>query len=245
MSIESRLSPLVLLGIIVAGSMTVARGSANAQAQEQFAEAQKKNKQALRAYSWKSRTELALKGESKNVTLEQVRYDLDGKLQKTPLSDGAPEGGDTASAGGRRGRRGGGKAKKKIVEKKKAEFAEMMKALGQLVAAYGHIPPEKMQAFVKGAEVGPGEGDHEGSLRIHGSNVLHEGDAMTIYIDPESSMMKRIEIATLYEGDPVESISEYRAVADGPTYQARTTLRYPKKEVELTIENFEYQLVEH
>jgi hypothetical protein len=53
-----------------------------------FAESQKANAQALRQYSWKSRTEIKLKGESKNVTLEQVRYDENGKLQKTPI--GAP-----------------------------------------------------------------------------------------------------------------------------------------------------------
>jgi len=65
-------------------------GAATAQEQhkEKFAEAQKQNKETLRHYSWKSRTELKLKGESKNVKLEQVRYDVDGKLQKTTI--GAP-----------------------------------------------------------------------------------------------------------------------------------------------------------
>ena len=52
-------------------------------AQAQFAESQKANAQALRQYTWKSRTEIKLKGESKNVKLEQVRYDATGALQKT------------------------------------------------------------------------------------------------------------------------------------------------------------------
>src|SRR3954452_8745954 len=56
--------------------------------QPSFAESQKANAQALRQYSWKSRTEIKLKGESKNVKLEQVRYDANGTLQKTPI--GAP-----------------------------------------------------------------------------------------------------------------------------------------------------------
>ena len=119
-----------------------------AQDKEKFAQAQHQNKEALKQYTWKSRTELKMKGESKNVTLEQVRYDLDGKLQKTPLTGGSKQ--QAQETGGRRrGRRGGG-LKGKIVEKKKAEFAQMMKELGQLVASYAHVPPEKMQAFLKG-----------------------------------------------------------------------------------------------
>ena len=64
-----------------------------------FADSQKANAAALRQYSWKSRTELKLKGESKNVKIEQVRYDLNGKLQKTPAG-GAPQA--TAAPAGRR-----------------------------------------------------------------------------------------------------------------------------------------------
>ena len=60
-----------------------------AQDKEKFAQAQQQNKEALKQYAWKSRTELKMKGESKNISLEQVRYDLDGKLQKTPLTGGA------------------------------------------------------------------------------------------------------------------------------------------------------------
>ena len=51
-----------------------------------FAEPQQQNKEALLAYTWQSRTEIKLKGESKNVKVEQVRYDLDGSLQKTAIA---------------------------------------------------------------------------------------------------------------------------------------------------------------
>jgi len=212
-----------------------------AQDKEKFAQAQRQNKEALEQYTWKSRTELKMKGESKNITLEQVRYDLDGKLQKTPLTGGAEQ--QAQETGGRRGGRRGGGLKGKIVEKKKAEFAEMMKELGQLVASYAHIPPEKMQAFLKGAMVTPGEGDNAGTLRIQGGDVLREGDAMTIWINPQTSMMHRVEILTHYEYNAVKSVSEFRAVSGGPTYQARTALLYPEKEIELIVENYDYEHV--
>src|SRR3954454_6510796 len=80
-----------------------------AQDKPSFAESQKANAQALRQYSWKSRTEIKLKGESKNIKLEQVRYDASGTLQKTPI--GAPPAAAPAPApapaqGGRGGRGG-------------------------------------------------------------------------------------------------------------------------------------------
>src|SRR3954449_8816815 len=91
--------------------------------QPSFADGQKANAQALRQYGWKSRTEIKLKGESKNVKLEQVRYDADGKLQKTPI--GAPPAAAPAPPQGGRGGRGG-RVKGKVIENKKEEFGELM-----------------------------------------------------------------------------------------------------------------------
>ncbi len=62
----------------------------DAQDKGEFAEAQKQNSGALKQYTWKSRTEIKMKGESKNVKVEQVRYDIDGKRQKTEIG-GSPE----------------------------------------------------------------------------------------------------------------------------------------------------------
>ncbi|MEE9264797.1 MAG: hypothetical protein V3V11_10110, partial [Vicinamibacteria bacterium] len=152
-----------------------------AQDKGEFAAAQKQNSEALKQYTWKSRTEIKMKGESKNVKVEQVRYDIDGKRQKTEIG-GSPEPQSEKPKARRRG--GGGRAKAKIIEKKKKEFAEMMQALGKLVASYGHIPPDKMQAFVKNAQMSPGEGEQAGTMRIQGGDVLHPGDAMTLWINP-------------------------------------------------------------
>ena len=212
----------------------------DAQDKGEFAEAQKQNSEALKQYTWKSRTEIKMKGESKNVKVEQVRYDIDGKRQKTEIG-GSPEPQSEKPKARRRG--GGGRAKAKIIEKKKKEFAEMMQALGKLVASYGQIPPDKMQAFVKNAQMSPGEGEQAGTMRIQGGDVLQPGDAMTLWINPASQMMKRIEIETTLEEKPVTVVSEYQSLADGPTYQARSVVSYPAKEVELIVENYDYQRV--
>ena len=93
--------PRRIVATVVALLAAITVGSAQ---QKEFVQAQQANKAALREYTWKSRTELKLKGESKKLTLEQVRYDIDGKLQKTPI--GAPPAQEQAPAPSR-GRRGG------------------------------------------------------------------------------------------------------------------------------------------
>jgi enoyl reductase-like protein len=168
-----------------------------------------------------------------------VRYDLNGTLQKTPIA-GPPPAAPAAAAAPARGGRGGGRVTNKVIENKKEEFGEMMKGLGQLVASYGHLPPEKMQAFAANATKGKGEGAMEGTAQIQGANVLVEGDSMTVWVDPASQMMRRVEIKTVYEGKPATLITDYKSVPNGPTYMAQAMLAYPEKNVELTVDNYEY-----
>ncbi len=53
-------------------------------------EAAARNQQALRSYSWVTKTELSLKGEVKNTKIESCKYGPDGKVQKTELSEPPP-----------------------------------------------------------------------------------------------------------------------------------------------------------
>jgi hypothetical protein len=224
--------------LVVGASLALAPGVFGQQ-KEQFAQAQKENSAALKQYTWKSRTEIKMKGESKSVKVEQVRYDVDGKQQKTPV--GAPPEQEAKKETRRRGGRGSGRAKKKVVEKKKEEFAELMKSLGQLVGSYAHMPPDKMQAFAQNATVAEGQGQNGDQVLIQGSNALVAGDTMSIWIDPASYGMRRIEIHTSFDSNPVHFTGEFEALTAGPTYPARLTLDYPDKEVTLTVEDYDYQ----
>ena len=118
-------------------------------AKQKFAEAQKANAAAARQYTWKSRTELKLKGESKSIKLEQVRYDANGQLQKTPIDTGAQQTQQPS----------GGRLKQRVVAKKKEEFGELIKGLAGLVNSYAHMPQDKMQAFTQNAAFKPARAD--------------------------------------------------------------------------------------
>jgi hypothetical protein len=224
--------------LLLAAFALTAGSLGSGQQKEQFAQAQKDNAAALRQYTWKTRTEIKMKGESKSVKLEQVRYDLDGKLEKTPI-DGSPAPPAQEEAA-KRGRRGG-KLKEKVIEKKKDEFAELLKNLGQLVASYAHMPPDKMQAFAANATLTPNQGDQKDQLLIQGKNVLQAGDTMSVWVDPKSYLFRGVEIQTSFEEKPVHFKGDFQPLTSGPTYPARLVLEYPDKEVELIVENYDYQ----
>jgi hypothetical protein len=204
----------------------------------EFVQAQQANQAALLSYTWKSRTELKLKGETKNVLLEQVRYDIDGRLQKTQIGGSSEETRERPSL-----HPVGGVIKHRIVAKKTAEHKELMQELVTLAGSYAHLPTDRLRAFAAQAISSRGEGAERGTIRMRGRNVNQAGDAMTVWLDPTRSTVRRVEIATSLEFKPVDLVVDYRALDNGLSYQARQVLRYPDKQIELTVETYEYQFV--
>jgi hypothetical protein len=224
--------------MVCAGSLALASAIAVGAAgpNEEFARAQQANETALRAYTWKIRTELKVKGETRNVALEQIRYDLDGHLQKTRI------GGAAAEEGAARGRLGG-PLRQAIVAHRKEAFKELMEDLASLAGSYANLSQRSLQMFASQATFSKGVGPDQGTIRVHGRNVLATGDAMTVWVDPTSHMMRRVDITTALDTNPVHLAADYRSLENGLTYQARALLRYPTKEIELTVEAFDYEYV--
>ena len=232
----SRTTQLALTAALTCASVLTLAG---ASPQGEFAQAQRANQSALREYAWKSRTELKLDGESKATTLDLVRHDIDGRLQKTRIGGSADE--QVAKPTAPLGR--GGLIQNRIVARKKGQFEELVRGLGALAGSYAELPHDRLEAFTKDAAMSQGEGALTGTIRIHGRNVLSTGDAMTVWIDPRTFMIRRVEIATALKGKPVDVASDYRTLDNGVTYQARSLVRYPDKELELMVETFDYEHV--
>ena len=201
--------------------------------QPSFAESQKANAQTLRQYSWKSRTEIKLKGESKNVKLEQVRYDANGALQKTPI--GAPPAAAAPPQGGR-GRSGQGKGYRKQEGGVWRVDAGARAAGGVLWPA-----PAGQAAGVQsdcdhrtGRGCAAGYGAHPGSQRTGAGRFDDHLDRPRIADDAA----RRDQ--TIYDKKPATLVADYQSVPNGPTYMAHAVLTYPEKNVELTVDNSDY-----
>jgi hypothetical protein len=213
-------------------SVTIPLFSEESNLKEQFALAQKENADAILHYTWKSRTELKVKGEVKKVKLEQVQHEPDGKLQKIPLEESQPQ--EQQQQGGRRG----GRLKQKVVENKKEEFADLMQQLVIVAQSYAHIPKEKMQAFLNNAQISAVD---EKTVQVSGRGMLNESDSMNIWLDRGSFMIKRVEIATSLDSKPVTLTSEYLQITSGPSVQSKAALNYPDKQIVVTIDNFDHR----
>ena len=200
-----------------------------------FAEAQRANQAALRHFTWKSRTELRIDGEVKQVRLEQVRFALDGQLQKTAI------GGESAATASRPTVPGpAGALKKRIVARKAEALTSTLADLAHLAESYAHLSPERRQTFASRAVASP-DGAVVGALRLSGRDVVMPGDRLTAWIDPASGVPRRVEIATFHDGQAVTIATDYRRLPAGLTYQARSVLRYPTQGLDVTVETFDYE----
>jgi hypothetical protein len=191
------------------------------------AKMQQANSEALREYTWKTRTEIKKDGETKIIRLDQVRYAVDGGLQQTQLSLTAPE----IPTGGLRG---------KIARKKKAQFTELVDGLKAVAKSYGKLPPEKMARLMESASITLVDTAGGKLLRVNGTDILQSGDSMTIWIDPILQRQRKIEVMTTFEGNTLRVISEFRDIVGGPSYLARVAIDYPEEKLLITTDNFDH-----
>ncbi len=186
-------------------------------------QARQENAQKTRDYSWTQRTEVKLKGEVKSLKTEIVRYTVDGELQKTPI--------DETAAKKPKGVRG------KIAKKKSGEMKDWMAELGEVLKAYSLPTAGNLLDFLNKAAISP---DGAGR-KLDATDVVQAGDRMSVWIGADHKMTKT-EVSTQYDGSDVKLETDHETTPDGLDYVARTIIVVPDKGVEMTVENFSYQL---
>jgi hypothetical protein len=222
---SSRSTALAALFVLLAGPASAQSTDMKAMAQ-QFGQSAKANAAALRMYSWKMRVEVTLKGDAKPAKLFAMRFDPDGKVQKTALTPDAPP----APAG--RGLKG------RVVAKKTAEFKEWAGDLVDLCKGYLAPSPALLQSFFEKVLTAPAPG---GFVQLYAEGVIAPGDKLVYEIDPKTQAIHRVLFHATLEGDPVDGTVEMANVAGGgPNYAARTTVAAPGKKLTAKIENYEY-----
>jgi hypothetical protein len=170
------------------------------------------NYRALREYSWSMRTAVNVQGQLASVAVDKMRYDLDGKLQLTPLG-------------------GSGQLT--------PERQRFVDSLTRFAYSYAQPDPQKFSAFMTGAEQWEGRGKNAGITRIDGDNFLQQGDS--VEVTSRNGRMDKSKVDTSLNGTPVVLRTEYRALPNnGPRYIARLVAEVPSEQLEVTIENFDY-----
>jgi hypothetical protein len=170
------------------------------------------NYRALRDYSWSMRTAVTVQDQQARVTVDKMRYDLDGKLQVTSLGDSGQ------------------------LTPERQQFVDN---LARFALSYAEPDQQKFSAFMARAEQWEGKGSNAGITRIDGENLLHNGDS--VEITSRNGRMDKSKIDASLNGIPVVLRTEYRALPNnGPQYVARLVADVPSEQLQLTIENFDY-----
>jgi len=191
-------------------------------------DAMKQNAVALRQYTWKSQTQIRKEGDVKATKLYSSRYAADGTVVQLLLQE------ESASLP-KFGIRG------MVAKKKKEEAQKLIEELQQLAKSYGELPPAKMQEFMKTAKATLETNAPQPLLRLESTNVLKPGDSMTIWLDANTRRQRSVEINSTFDEKPVRIVTEFRDLPNGPTYMARSVVDYPREELTLTMENFDYE----
>jgi len=215
---------------LMLSAWAMAHGQQGQQQDQKFAQAMKQNTLALRQYSWKSQTQIRKDGEVKATKVYMNRYAADGTVVQLLLEESSAK----LPKFGIRGM---------VAKKKKEEAMELIDALQRFARSYGELPPAKMQEFMTRATVTLETRAPQPLLRLESGNVLQSGDSMVVWLDANTRRQRRIEINSSFDAKPVRIVTEFKDIANGPTYMARSVVDYPHEELTLTIENFEYEHV--
>jgi hypothetical protein len=205
---SNRTTSLTLVGVML--SLALAASLA-AQSNQELARRLSENNEALRRYSWTTRVQVTEKGQ-KTVSMYKMRYDVDGKLQATPLTSATPPPEDVEAG---------------------------LRRLARLAVSYTQPGIHQFAKFLASAEIWAGRGSTAGTTRIEGSNLQVAGDRVVITLGKERA--ERMQVNTSIDGDPFSLLAEFRGLPqEGPTYAARTTVKVPGDQLQVVIENFDY-----
>lgn len=224
----------LLLGLVLAFGSLASTQTLSEQIQQKAAaarEAAARNQQALRAYSWIAKTELSVKGDVKNTKIESCQYGPDGKVQKTELTEPPPE------PKKRRGLRG------RIVAKKTGEMKEELDSATALARSYVPPDPQKLQAVIAASRVSITPSPGVATLRF--ADYEKSGDMLTLVFDSDVKALRQLNVDTwLDEPDNKVTLTvSFESMPDGVNYAAETVLQIPKSQLEVRIDNSNYEKI--
>lgn len=210
---------------LLAGSIARAQPPDPADMAKRYAESARQNAALMRQYSWKMRVEMTVDGKVRPAQIYQMRYDMDGKLQKTPLA--APE-----QVKKKRGIIRGAIQKEKI-----EDFKEWAEQLTEVVGEYMAPSPGTMMDFYSKARMSPGP---DGTAQMAAGDFLQKGDKATFWVHKETNAPVRYNFVMTLDGDGVEGNVEFGQVTDGPRYAGRVSVLVPARKVTAKIENYDF-----
>ncbi len=188
-----------------------------------------RNNLALLEYTWTEHTEVLVNGEVRSSTAATCRYNRNGELSKTPMSEGD-------------GKRDPNAVSKRHRERKKAEMQDYIERAVSLIHNYVPPKPDQLQYVLDNGRASIAQ-SQAGKSQIRFNGYFKDGDSIMFTYDPVTRLLLRADItSTLGEKkDPVTLEAIFETLPDGVNHVASTTLNAPKKKVQVKTRNAMYK----
>jgi hypothetical protein len=187
--------------------------------------ARKANAALMRQYSWTSRTEVIDQGQVKDLRLDTVTYGPDGQLQRTVMNDqSAPL--------------PFGFLRRRIAEAERQKVEEYLTGLRDLLEQYTLPTAGKVQdSMSRATATGPDASD---LFEMTGQNVVSAGDTFSVWVNPRTRHVQRIQVSTTFQGDPVSLTATFKTLPSGLNHVAYAEVIAPAKQLSVQVQNFDY-----
>ena len=182
------------------------------------------NAKLLQQYTYKTRTEIKFKGEARFVSINQVRFGADGKPQATLVSQS--NGGKAPPSG----------IAKQLIEQKTQELKDYGARMTTLVENYFPIDPQKLALALARAELG-GSGN---TISLVVKDYYKSGDSMSVIFDPDAKKLRKFELKTLLDQDPMSVTADMATLPKGPIYPSFIKVKAPAKDLEIDISEYDF-----
>jgi len=193
-----------------------------------YAAAIQNNTKALQAYSWNERTQATKGGEDVVVILQLIRYTAEGDFQATLISQ-EPE------------RPGGRGPKKKKAKKIYDGSVDAAKAIPNLLLSYTMLSSGQMVDFFTKGTLSSGSGDMAGTTKVVGSNVLQQGDAVTLWVDMATMLPRGMDVSTVANDQAIEAAMDFGLLDDGTAYLSAAKSVIAENDMTIKYETFDHK----
>jgi uncharacterized protein YidB (DUF937 family) len=213
----------ILVTLIALPGIEAQQVPQSAQLALEISEARKANDALLRKYRWKRRVEVEEEGKGKRVNLKLFRFELDGTLQATLLSEETE-----------------GKVRKSKIEKQKEKGEQLV----DLIDKYTHASAGELVDFFADAGFDYGTGKLSDTIRVKGISFAIKGDTVAMWVDQETKQVRKLNITTALGEERVDAIIDYKTLKSGLSYPARTLVKLPADKIRAIVETFDYEAQE-
>lgn len=184
----------------------------------EVAEQFRHNFDALRDYTWKSKSEFMMNGEVRTTEVFQVSYNDKGGLERTLIES---EGKQT----------------------KQQDIAEStLNSIRGLIDGYVHMSPETLEAAFGDNARSVSQGKDGEPTRIRSTNVIARGDTMEVFVDPDTHRVVQLKLQAVMQEDPVSVVADFKESEDGGVNYAHhivLTTQHKNKALRITRENYD------